>query len=308
MPGALHIGIDISGRENLACFINENGDQIRSTLTFSNDQTGLELFLVELTTCVDKHNPELVNIGMEATGFYWWHLQEALSDVHLQGTDIKIFTINPKLIKNFKKAYPSLPKTDAVDAWVIAERLRFGRLTPLHKGSLIYAPLARLTRLRCTMKQNIQKEKNRAINLTFLKFSNFRQATGNKHFNKSSCELLEEFTPDEIADKPLEELVDFILGCGNNRIANPEEFTAEIQKAARNSYRLNPKMDDTVSIALAMTIENIRFMEKQCKKLDQSIQRELKAIPQTLTTIPGIASTLAAGIIAEIGFVFLITS
>jgi len=88
------------------------------------------------------------------------------------------------------------------------------------------------------MKQNIQKEKNRAINLNFLIFSNFRQATGKKHFNKSSCELLEEFTPDEIVDKPLDELVDFILGCSNNCIANPEEFTAEIQKAARNSYRL----------------------------------------------------------------------
>jgi len=49
-----------------------------------------------------------------------------------------------------------------------------------------------------------------------------------------------------------------------------------------------------------MTTENIRLMENQCKKLDQTIQKKLKAIPQTLTTIPGIASTPAASIIAEI--------
>jgi transposase len=60
-------------------------------------------------------------------------------------------------------------------------------------------------------------------------------------------------------------------------------------------------MEDTVSVALAMTIENIRFMENQCKKLDKIIARELEAIPQTLTTIPGIGNVLAAGIIAEIG-------
>jgi transposase len=156
--------------------------------------------------------------------FDFWHLQEALQTFQLEGVEIQLFTINPALIKAFKKSYPSLPKTDHIDAWVIADRLRFGRLTPLHQGSLIYAPLARLTRLRYTMKNNIQKDKNRAINLTFLKFSNYRQAAGRKSFHKSSCELLEEFTPVDIADKPLEELIQFVHTHGNNRFANPEQF------------------------------------------------------------------------------------
>lgn len=301
MIKALHIGIDISGRENMACILNENGDKLGPAFTFNNDQLGLDQFLEHLFLSAKKHNPEKINIGMEATNFYWWHLQEALSETLIDGTDIDLFIINPKLIKGFKKAYTSLPKTDAVDAWVIADRLRFGRLTPLHRGSLIYAPLARLTRLRYTMKKNIQKDKNRALNLTFLKFSSFGQAAGKKAFNKSSCDLLGEFTTDEIAEKPLDELVDFILSHGNNRITNPEEFILEIQKAARNAYRLNPKMDDMVSVALAMTIENIRYLEKQCKTLDKVITREFQAMPQVLNTIPGIGSVLSAGITTEIG-------
>ena len=301
MPGALHIGIDISGRENMACFLNENGDKLGSVFAFCNDQTGLTQFLEKLFHIADSHSPEKINIGMEATNFYWWHLQEALSEVRFEGADIDIFIINPKLVKGFKRAYPNLPKTDAIDAFVIADRLRFGRLTPVHRGSLIYAPLARITRLRYMMKKSIEREKNRAINLTFLKFSNFRQAAGRKAFNKSSCELLNEFTVDEVAGKPLEELVDFVLAHGNNRITSPEEFINEIQKAANNSYRLNPKMNDMVSVALTMTIENIRFLESQCKKLDKVIEKEFAAMPQVLNTIPGIGKVLSAGITTEIG-------
>nr|WP_237698890.1 transposase [Caldicellulosiruptor obsidiansis] len=54
-------------------------------------------------------------------------------------------------------------------------------------------------------------------------------------------------------------------------------------------------------LALSMTLENIRFMQEQLKKLDKEISKLLKAFSQTLTTIPGIGDVLAAAICAEIG-------
>ena len=45
MTKALHIGIDISGQENMACILNENGDKLGPAFTFNNDQPGLEQFL-----------------------------------------------------------------------------------------------------------------------------------------------------------------------------------------------------------------------------------------------------------------------
>ena len=39
----------------------------------------------------------------------------------------KIHVLNPKQVQNFKKAYSDLPKNDEVDAFVIADHLRFGR-------------------------------------------------------------------------------------------------------------------------------------------------------------------------------------
>lgn len=74
-----------------------------------------------------------------------------------------------------------------------------------------------------------------------------------------------------------------------------------LKRAARNSYRLNPKMQESVDITLAMSLETIWFFERQQKKIDQAIAKEIKAIPHTLETIPGIGPVYAAGIVAEIG-------
>jgi len=60
-------------------------------------------------------------------------------------------------------------------------------------------------------------------------------------------------------------------------------------------------MQNAVDTTLAMTFDNVRFAQGQLKKADKVIERQLQAIPQTLTTIPGMGPVLGAGIIAEIG-------
>lgn len=37
--------------------------------------------------------------------------------------------LNPKQVRKFKNAYSDLPKNDPTDAFVIADNLRFGRIT-----------------------------------------------------------------------------------------------------------------------------------------------------------------------------------
>jgi len=69
----------------------------------------------------------------------------------------------------------------------------------------------------------------------------------------------------------------------------------------KRSYRLHPLLAETNDLALSMTLENIRFMQEQLKKLDKEISKLLKAFSQTLTTIPGIGDVLATAICAEIG-------
>ncbi|BCJ86647.1 hypothetical protein skT53_16320 [Effusibacillus dendaii] len=52
---------------------------------------------------------------------------------------------------------------------------------------------------------------------------------------------------------------------------------------------------------LAASIESIKSLQSQLKKLDQSIARVLDGIPNTLQSVPGIGPVLAAGILSEIG-------
>ncbi|CEP69112.1 Uncharacterized [Moorella glycerini] len=235
-----------------------------------------------------------VKIGMEATNLYWWHLSQALHEApELSAFDAEIAVINPKVI----------------DVFSVSTRIWL-RPTPWMPGLLLiacgldgyvqhpppdmtYAPLQRLTRFRYHMVTNLTREKNRALNLIFLKFSTYqKECPFSDLFGQASRAVVGNLTPDEIADMPVEKLVDMMLQHGNNRLKDVPEMARVIKQAARKSYRLNPKMRDAVDVTLAMSLETIRFFETQQKKIDQVIAKELKAIPQTLDTIPGFRASL----------------
>src|SRR5699024_11478509 len=50
------------------------------------------------------------------------------NDEYLQALGAKVYVMNPKQIANFKKSYSDMDKTDEIDAFVIADYLRFGRM------------------------------------------------------------------------------------------------------------------------------------------------------------------------------------
>lgn len=50
------------------------------------------------------------------------------------------------------------PKTDALDAYVIAERVRFGHLTPYSRQATVTEPLRQLTRLRLHLVEMVTAE------------------------------------------------------------------------------------------------------------------------------------------------------
>ena len=72
-------GIDIGLESNVAGFIDQDGNDLtRKPLRFDNNLDGLEAFLNTLSEITTKVPCDLIEIGMEATGLYWWHLWEAL--------------------------------------------------------------------------------------------------------------------------------------------------------------------------------------------------------------------------------------
>ncbi|WP_338825940.1 IS110 family transposase ISChy1 [Moorella thermoacetica] len=302
MGKTLFVGIDIGSDTNVVRILDDTGKDVCG-FNVSNDLPGAERLVERIVNEAELIDADKVKIGMEATNLYWWHLSQALHEApELAAFAAEIAVINPKVIDGFKNIYTDIVKTDAVDAWVIADCLRFGRVRPTPPPDMTYAPLQRLTRFRYHMVSNLAREKNRALNLIFLKFSTYqKECPFSDLFGQASRAVVGNLTPDEIANMPVEELADLMLQHGNNRLKDVPEMAKVIKQAARNSYRLNPKMRDAVDVTLAMSLETIRFFESQQKKIDQVIAKELKAIPQTLDTVPGIGPVYSAGIVAEIG-------
>jgi hypothetical protein len=91
--------------------------------------------------------------------------------------DHRIYVFNPALVQGLKRVYADAGKTDRLDAFFIAERLRVGRLPDPFQPDLVYAPLQRLTRFRMHLAETLAREKNYCLALLFLPFSAFREAS-----------------------------------------------------------------------------------------------------------------------------------
>ncbi|MFW6311966.1 MAG: IS110 family transposase [Nanoarchaeota archaeon] len=164
---------------------------------------------------------ENIQIGMEATNVYWVHAFRFLGDYKPLNLNYNLimYRLNPKIVKNFKKAYNDLPKTDGIDAWIIADRLRFGRVKASKVLQKSYEPLLQSTRFRFNLAHSNRAEKNRALNLIFLKFSNYNEEAPFSAFSKASMALLSKYSPDQIATTDIQKLADFLLQNSNNRLS-----------------------------------------------------------------------------------------
>lgn len=297
----LYCGVDVSLDTCAVCCNDSNGQIIASIPSMDNDLAGAMELVTFLVNLALKYEARGLEIRLEATSVYGSHLRDFLvASEELEPFASRVYEINPVLVSGFKKALPKRPKTDLFDAYAIAERVRFGHLTPFSRDRLVTSPLLQLTRLRLHLVNTLVIEQTRAYNYIYLASGYQREKPFSSTFGASSLAVLSEFTPDELLHLELDDLADFILANGNNRLGNPHEYAKALKSMANRAYRLHPDMANAVETVLTMTIGNINFLKSQIRKLDQLIARELKVIPQTLTTVPGIGPVLASGIIAEI--------
>lgn len=299
-----YIGLDVSQQEAAVCFLLGDGREPVPRWTAPNSLPGADALTARLAALAREHGVDELRIGMEATGLYWWHLACTLKDAPvLAPYRPRVYALNPKLVHDFRKHYGALPKTDRADAYVIAERLRFGRqLPPPFELNLRYAPIQRLTRFRVHLAETLAREKSYFLTFLFLRFSGFGQAAPfHDPFGTTSCAVLEEFTTEELAQAPLDALAPYLAEKGRGRFKDPADLAATLQRAARDSFRLDRVLDDPLTVVLGTTMATIRTLQTQLRAVDKAIAQELKAIPQTLTTVPGLGPVWVAGLVAEIG-------
>ncbi len=304
MPTLAFVGLDVSQDDVSVCFLLSDGAEPVPRWFIPNTQPGAEALATTLAHLAQTHQIDQLRIGMEATGLLWWHLACALKDAtSLAPFAPRIYALNPHLIKTFRANYGALPKTDRADAFLIAERIRFGRQLPSpFQLDARYAPIQRLTRFRCHLAQNLAREKSYFLSFLFLTFSTYGQiAPFGDPFGATSSAVLDEFTTEELVQQSIEDLAVYLQTKGRGRFADPDALAATLQRAARDSYRLDKVLQEPLRLVLGTTLATIRSLQSQLKTLDKTIAQELAAIPQTLASVPGLGPVWTAGLVAELG-------
>jgi transposase len=307
----LFVGIDVSSRSNVLCALDFYGNKLLNQKVLNN-QPGAVAILNNILGCLSSNDLKYVVIAMESTSFYSTHVANFLSSSEeLLPFKPLVYCLNPKTVANYRKSFVDMDKTDPLDAFVIADFARCGKVTSSPWRGAQFLALQRLTRHRLHLVECITREKAYMVSNIYLKFSELTVLDkGDKPFSNTygatSAAVLTDFLSlDDITYSPIENLVGFVKEKGKNRFSNPHETARILQKAARDSYRLDKVLYEPLNVAIASSFNVIKAMEVEVKAIDKAIVKTIKGLNtaeyQSLASIPGIGPVLASGILAEIG-------
>ena len=287
----LIVGIDIAKRSHEACFINESGAILGKTFSFPNSHAGVDLLLTQIR----KRNPDSqpVVFGMEATGHYWLALYSRLVQ-----EGFMVHVINPIQSDSLRNFYIRQTKTDQVDAFLVAEVIRFGRFsqTCLAEPNLI--ALRQLCRYRFFLVDQIADVKRKVIGLLDQVFPEYESLFSNL-FGTSSRQMLADFSsPEEFLAVDMEKLALLLRQTSHGHFGMHQ--AQRIQDAARHSFGVKLGSDALI-FELRQLIAQIDFLESQLTELGEQISHLYDQFDCTLHTIPGVGKVLAAVIFSEIG-------
>jgi hypothetical protein len=302
----VYVGVDVHRKDNHFHCLDPSGQTI-ATFKQRNNRPGTEHAIVELTALLQQGSCDELRLAAEATNWYWLPFFHLLaSDLTLNQSSVKLYAFNPRVTAKYRETFLDLDKDDPEDAFLLADRLRLGRELP-HPFSFDADALAlrTLTRFRQRLTHELTMAKLYCLNWVYLKASEYTlagTAAFDKPFSPTSVKLLSEFaTLDELAAMPLEDLAAWLNQHGRGSFADVERTAQKLHTITRDSYQLPSPLAESVDLAVRLNLQHIAQLERLRKQLDCAISEQLVTYPTTLTSIPGIGSVYAAGIVAEIG-------
>ena len=309
----LFVGIDVSSKTNVLCALDFQGNKLLK-LKASNNNPGAESMLDSIIDCLNSNDLKFAVIALESTSVYSIHVANFLSSHEdLALFQPKVYCLNPKTIVNYRKSFVDIDKTDPLDAFIIADFARCGRITSSPWRGFQFLALQRLSRHRLHLVECITREKTYMISNIYLKFSQLavldkEDKPFSNNYGATSAAVLTEFLSlDDITYSSIEDLVEFVKVKGKNRFADPQATAKLLQKAARDSYRLDKVLYEPLNISIASSFNLIKAFESEVKIIDKAIEKNIKGLNtteyQSLMSIPGIGPVLASGILSEIGTV-----
>jgi len=305
MSNRLQTGIDFSQKKADFCLLFPDGRPLESHVSFDNSRSGYSLAKQLLLDALETHSFDGVDVSGEATGYLWlpFFLQLA-ADPDLEPHDLKLFLLNPRWVKWFKKCFAEDHKCDEKDPFYIAERTRTRTPNATWSPQLDTLPLRFYTRLRFHLVHNLAREKCYFSTFLFLKASAYRRFKPFTDVFGATSRLVLGQQPglDDLADIPVETLTDQLHELSGHHLRDPEDNARKLKRVVDESFPLDQVLALPVQRILDLTLAHIAFIEDQIQQVNAWITAELAALPRIvrLTTIPGIGPVFSSGIGAEI--------
>lgn len=288
----LYLGIDVGKRTHVASLMNEDSKVVFKAFSFANTTEGAMSLLSHLESYAA--NTENIEIGMEATGHYWLSIYSFLIEHHFV-----VHVINPIQTDGWRKGTEIRKrKTDIIDSVLIADLIRYGDFVETSLADEDTMSLRNLARFRNYLVSSISDLKRKVICVLDQTFPEY-ETVFSDIFGETSKQLLLKFqTAEDFEQLSAEKLADALKEISFKKFAAKKaEHLSEI---AQNSFGLS-FCRDSFSMQLRLLIEQIKFIEKQVKEVENEISVIMEKYNSTITTIPGIGNVTGACILGEIG-------
>lgn len=226
MTKQLVVGVDPHRKKNVVQVMDSQGQVLDRPFGVVNNRPGTEGFIRQVVAHAQAEGVAGIQISTEATGWYWFHFFRTLSeDPLLNQWPLELYLFNPRLTAKFKQSYGDLDKNDQIDAFVVADRFRFGRDLPVpFRYEQHHWALRFLTRHYFHVTHNLAREKAYTLAILYLKASEYSQRDKKPFsdlFGAASRAVLQAFASiEEIAALDFSDLVEFIDLKGKRRFAD----------------------------------------------------------------------------------------
>lgn len=287
----IYVGIDAAKDEHDCCILSGNGQTVREAFTFQNNHQGFEQLKTEIRRSSEAEGSGQIRAGLESTGHYSGNLE-----AFLRSSGVELVVFNPLQVNLYRKSQTlRKTKTDKVDAKCIAQLLMTAESNPV-SVSYQTQELKALTRHRSRLVSQRTKLKVSISRLVVMLFPELPTVCNSVTQAAIKALLLEMPGACQIAACRIDRLTNLLSKASKGRYGRAK--AEEIKALAQQSIAAH---SPATSLELRLTLQHLDFLQKQIHDLDKTIRVAVEQIQSPLLSIPGIGTTLAAIILAEIG-------
>ena len=280
------IGIDISKFKHDCAVIDDLGEVITPSWSFTNDSEGFS----QLKLLLDSLDAE-TRIGLESTGHYGMNLK-----LFLETNNFSFMEFNPLLINRFVKS-KSLRKTksDSIDCMMIAHYLMTVEYKPYPSSFYHIEKLKSLTRFRDSLVRLRSRQLVELTNILDKVFPEFKPFFGGK-FSVTALHILSNYaSPEKIANmnsKSYEAL---------RKLSHGRFSTVNFAKLKQLAKTTVGNTEDYLLQEMQIVLELYSQLDSKVDETEASIKECVSVINPPMLTDPGIGVESAAVILAEFG-------